>query len=137
MWYFLLKRAHSAPARVYAHLFVLFGVIPLISVLLVSCGASTTAQLAYPKPTTTPTPTPMLIPPPTPTPTQLPQQVPVILDLRPASMSFVGHLDCPISHGDYVCQARVIAPTGNPGPLHWSSFVNFANNVVFDPGSGT
>jgi hypothetical protein len=61
----------------------------------------------------------------------------VILDLQPASMSFVGHLDCPISNGAYACHARVLSRASNPGPLNWTAFVNFANNVTFSPGNGT
>jgi hypothetical protein len=61
----------------------------------------------------------------------------VILDLQPASMSFVGHLDCPISNGAYVCHARVLSRASNPGSLNWTAFVNFASNVTFSPGSGT
>jgi len=75
-------------------------------------------------------------PTPAPAPTQ-PPQGPVILDLQPASMSFVGHLDCRISEGVYVCVARVFSRASNPGPLNWTAFVNFANDVTFSPGSGT
>lgn len=140
MWHFPLERARPAPPLSCAHLFVLFGVMLLISALLVSCGDSTTAQSLHPKPTATPTPTLVPAPTPTPTPTPIPTQPPqgpVILDLPPASMSFVGHLDCPISNGAYVCHARVFSRASNPGPLNWTSFVNFANNVTFSPGHGT
>lgn len=169
MWYFSPQRAHFAHARLYTHLFVLSGVLLMISVFLISCGSPTTAQSVQPTPTVkptptlapTPTPTPTPVPPtptptprPTPTPTPVPtprpvptqapviskqpvQQGPVILDLRPASMSFVGHLDCPVSNGAYVCQALVLSRAGNPGPLHWTAFVNFASNVSFSPGGGT
>ena len=51
-------------------------------------------------PTPKPTPKPTVVPTPQPTlqqhhnPTQPPAPAPAILDLRPSSMSFVGHLDC-------------------------------------------
>ena len=149
MWHLsiLMKRARSTLVHSRVHLFVLLSVMLLISALLVSCGSSTTSLSVHPTPTTVPTrvPTPMLTPTrvptsmPTPTlaPTQPPAQGPVILDLQPASMSFVGHLDCPISHGAYVCHARVLSRASNPGSLNWTSFVNFATNVTFSPGSGT
>ncbi len=157
MWHFPLKRARSAPALSCARLFTLFGVMLLISALLVACGGSTTAQSARPKPTATatatptPSPTPTIAPTPTPVPTQppAPTQPPpppppgpppvsnsAILDLTPASMSFVGHLDCQNTGAAYVCHARVFSRASNPGSLQWTSFVNFANNVTFSPGSG-
>jgi hypothetical protein len=148
MWHFLLRRARSAPAQSRAPLFLSLGVTLLLGLLLAACGESVTTQLP-PQPTAVttarPTPTPPLQPTPTPVPTptlapvptQTLPQGPVILDLQPASMSFVGHLDCPISNGDYVCHARVLARASNPGNLTWTSFVNFANNVLFSPGSGT
>ena len=153
MWHNPLKRARSAPVHSSARLFVLFGVMLLISALLVSCGTPTPAQSARPKPTATATPTPSPTPTVAPTPTPVPTQPPAptqpppppgppppsnaaILDLQPASMSFVGHLDCPVSNGAFVCHARVISPASNPGSLRWTSFVNFANNVTFSPGSG-
>lgn len=149
MWHFPLKRKGFACAREHASLFVLFGVMFLVSALLVSCGGPAPVQSVHPIPTTTPTPTPTptLVPTPTPTPSptptrtpvpkKRPPQGPVILDLQPASMSFVGHLDCPISHGTYVCHARVLSRASNPGPLAWTAFVNFANDVTFRPGNGT
>lgn len=142
MWCFLLKRTHSTPACSRTRLFALFGALLLSSALLASCGSAATAQSAHlkptPKPTLAPTPKPTPIPAPPPPPVQPPPpQGPVILDLRPASMSFVGHLDCPISNGAYVCEALVISNASNPGPLNWTAFVNFASNVTFSPGGGT
>ena len=145
MWHNPLKRVRSAPAHSHARIFVLFGVMLLISALLVSCGTPTPAQTAKPKPTATatatPSPTPSPVPTQPPAPTQPPPGPPpvsnaAILDLQPASMSFVGHLDCPVSNGAFVCHARVTSRAGNPGSLQWTSFVNFANNVTFSPGSG-
>jgi hypothetical protein len=57
--------------------------------------------------------------------------------LQPASMSFVGHLDCPVSNGAFVCHARVLSRASNLGPLNWASFVNFATDVTFSPSGGT
>src|SRR5689334_13219255 len=58
---------------------------------------------ATPKPTSTPTPRPTPVITPTPQPTQPPVSMPPILDLRPSSMSFVGHLDCTNRNGTYIC----------------------------------
>lgn len=125
-----------------------------IGCLLVACGASTTgAQTTTsgnqatptPTPTFTPTPTPTFTPTPTPTPkpkpkpTQPPpppQSAPATLDLQPASMSFVGHLDCNKSNGAYVCTARVLSRSSNQSNLHWTSFTNVPGNIVFSPASG-
>ncbi|HEX7735223.1 MAG TPA: hypothetical protein VF458_10170, partial [Ktedonobacteraceae bacterium] len=86
-----------------------------------------------PTPTPTPTATPV---PPTPTPTPAPSQgAPAVLDLRPASMSFVGHLDCP-GKTAYVCTARVISGSGNQSNLHWHTFTNIPGHIVFSPASG-
>lgn len=119
-----------------------------VSSILVACG-STTAQststsgnastpTSTPSPTPTPTftPTPKPKPKPTPIPpTPAPQGAPAILDLQPASMSIVGHLDCK-STTVYVCQARVISRSSNQSNLHWSAFTNVPGNISFSPVSG-
>jgi hypothetical protein len=89
----------------------------LVTCTLVSCGSSTTSATSVPSPTSThivlstprpfpsstPKPTAILTPVPTATPAPvlpatptpvIAQGAPAILDLRPSSMSIVGHLDC-------------------------------------------
>jgi hypothetical protein len=85
-------------------------------------------------PTATPTPKPTPISTPTPQPTQ-PTSAPAILDLRPLSMSFVGHLDCQ-KNGTFVCLARVLSRSSNQSNLHWSAFTNVPGNISFSPVSG-
>ena len=106
--------------------------------------ASTAAVKSTPSPTPThvivPTPKPSLTqapaPKPTPTPTPIPVQgAPAILDLRPSSMSIVGHLDCQ-KNGAFVCFARVLSGSSNQSKLNWSSFTNVPGNIVFSPSSG-
>src|SRR5947209_510623 len=106
----------------------------ILVVVLASCGStgSTTPVQAkqptptptptlVPTPSPTPTPKPKPTPPPSPTPTPVPQPVvtptpapasPPILDVRPSSMSLVGHLDC-TNNGAYVCLARVLSSSSN------------------------
>ncbi len=126
---------------------------------------TTTAQSTSPQqptptltPTTVPTPTPTLAPTPTPTPkptpTPAPQApaivptsppsvptsppltgAPAILDLRPLSMSIVGHLDCQ-RNGAYICFARVLSRPNAQSNLHWFSFTNVPGNITFSPASG-
>ncbi len=133
--------------------------IAFISSMLASCGTSATSATIQSRPTPTPThiitptptstptprPTPTHVPTPTPQPT-LPAQVPTptptpvsaspaVLDLRPASMSIVGHLDCN-RNGVFVCFARVISGTSNQSNLHWVAFTNVPGHIVFSPSSG-
>jgi hypothetical protein len=131
---------------------VLFLVI-LVSILA-SCGATATGQTSQtapiPSPTLAPTPTSQATrvasptPPPRPTakptpvtqPTQPPPAPqPPILDLRPLSMSFVGHLDCN-NKGAFVCLARVISEPSAQSNLHWFAFTNVPGHIVFSPSSG-
>src|SRR5579863_1209081 len=110
-------------------------------------------------PTFVPTPTlaPTATPTPKPTPTSAPQQAPAIvpttplpvptspppaltgapaiLDLRPLSMSIVGHLDCQ-SNGAYICFARVLSRPNAQSNLHWFAFTNVPGNITFSPSSG-
>ena len=126
-------------------------VVVILMTVLASCGSSTTGNIApvKPVPTQAPTPavvpthvpTPTITPKPTPIPTQAPQPTqqppaaPAILDLRPLSMSFVGHLDCQ-KQGAFVCLARVISGPNNQSDLHWSAFTNVPGNIGFSPVSG-
>ncbi len=102
-------------------------------------AAATTAPTPTPIPTVAPTPT--LTPlPPTPTPTAAPQPnlpapAPAILDLRPLSMSIVGHLDCQ-RNGAFICLARVISRPSAQNNLHWFAFTNVPGHIVFRPSSG-
>ena len=136
--------------------------LTLLVLVLASCGStgSTTpvqAKQATPAPTPTfvptplptPTPKPKPTPSPTPTPTPVPQPVvtpqpppptpvpssPPILDVRPSSMSLVGHLDCK-NNGAYVCLALVLSRSSNQGNLNWTAFTNVPGNVAFSPASG-
>jgi hypothetical protein len=129
---------------------ILFCVVILMTILA-SCGSTTTGNVTAvkpvptqaPTPTVVPThvPTPTVTPKPTPAPTEAPQPTqqppaaPAILDLRPLSMSFVGHLDCQ-KKGGFVCLARVISGPNNQSDLHWSAFTNVPGNIGFSPVSG-
>jgi hypothetical protein len=126
-------------------------VLSILTIALASCGSATelttrtptaTPTLA-PSPTAIPThvPTPIFTPKPTPVatqapqPTQQPAAAPAILDLRPLSMSFVGHLDCQ-KNGEFVCLARVLSSSNNQSDLHWFAFTNVPGNIGFSPASG-
>ena len=92
-----------------------------------------------PKPTPTPTPTPVPPPPPTQPPAPPPPPPPpgpAILDVAPASMSIVGHLDCSKNATTYFCQAAVISGSGNQSSLSWTAFANIGG-VGFSPAAGT
>jgi hypothetical protein len=91
-----------------------------------------------PSPAATPTPTPTATPSPTPTATPQPTSppaAPAILDVRPSSMSFVGHLDCQHS-GHYVCVAEVLSSSNNQSNLPWKAYTNVPGQIVFSPASG-
>jgi hypothetical protein len=124
--------------------------IAFVSSMLAACGASATAVKSTPTPTPahvivpTPKPGPTQAPTPQPTPTQVPeptptpmpvQGAPAILDLRPSSMSIVGHLDCQ-KNGTFVCFARVLSSSSNQSDLHWTAFTNVPGGVAFSPASG-
>ena len=135
--------------------------LTILVIVLASCGstASTTpvqAKQSTPTatptlvPTPSPTATPKPKPTPTPTPTPAPQPVvtpqptspppvpasPPILDVRPSSMSLVGHLDCNNNGAAYSCLARVLSRSSNQGNLNWTTFTNVPGNIVFSPASG-
>jgi hypothetical protein len=120
----------------------------LLCCMLVACGSSgsapqtstrnvvtttvVTTTIPSPTPTALPTPSPT----PKPTPTPLPQRTaPAILDLQPASMSLIGHLDCKRT-SVYVCTARVLSRASNSSNLHWVAFTNIAGHITFSPVSG-
>lgn len=130
--------------------------IAFVSSMLAACGASATAVKSTPTPTPTHViaPTPTFTPTPKPSPTQAPtskptpthvpeptptpmpvQGAPAILDLRPSSMSIVGHLDCQ-KNGTFVCFARVLSSSSNQSDLHWTTFTNVPGSVAFSPASG-
>lgn len=136
--------------------------IVFIASMLAACGSTSTTAGLSPKPTSTSavlaTPTPHPSPTPTPKPEQVPtptpapkpalsqapvpaptsapaQGAPAILDLRPASMSIVGHLDCQKS-GAYICFARVLSRASNQSNLSWSASTNVPGRISFSPASG-
>ena len=130
--------------------------IAFVGSVLPACGSSTTAVKSTPSPTPThiltlvpsptftPTPKPSpthvatsqptqaQVPPPTSTPVQ---GAPAVLDVRPTSMSIVGHLDCQ-KNGTYVCFARVLSRSSNQSNLHWMAFTNVPGAIAFSPASG-
>jgi len=123
---------------------VMFACLALISSLLAACGSSATAVQSRPSPAPThiirPTPSPVVTPTPVakPVPIRTPapvQGAPAILDLRPLSMSLVGHLDCQ-KNGAFVCLARVLSGSNNQSNLHWTAFTNVPGHIVFSPSSG-
>ena len=136
---------------------IVFCLAMLVSLMLASCGSAATAQTnpltPTPTPTFTPTPTPSPTPTPLPTPTPRPSPTPVpvpthqptvapqptpppaappILDVRPSSMSIVGHLDCQ-RNGAYVCFARVLSRADAQTNLNWFAYTNVPGNIVFSP----
>lgn len=128
----------------------LLGVASL-AMLLAACGGTAQGQrqqarsggVATPTATLAPTPTvapaPSATPKPTPTAVPQPTQPPLappILDVRPSSMSIVGHLDCTRTTV-YVCQAAVIAEASNQRSLRWSAATSVpGGHIGFSPASG-
>jgi hypothetical protein len=121
--------------------------LALFIFVLASCGSVTVGQTTTitPVPTlaSSPTAIPTHVPTskPTPKPTVAPQPTspppilaPAILDLRPLSMSIVGHLDCQ-KNGKFTCFARVLSRSSNQSNLHWSAFTNVPGNIGFSPAS--
>jgi hypothetical protein len=110
---------------------------------LAACGTVSNGQPAAhaakapPTPTLAPTPTPVptVAPPPTvpPTPALSPS---AILDVRPSSMSIVGHLDCSQSGASYTCMAEVLSESSNQGSLSWFASTTIPGNIAFHPASG-
>jgi hypothetical protein len=62
--------------------------------------------------------------------------MPPILDLRPLSMSFVGHLDCTKKNGTYTCLAIVADRSTATVNLNWVAFTNVPGHIVFSPSGG-
>ena len=133
---------------------VLVTCIAIVAIVLASCGSTASAgqtNQASPTPTMTAVPTltpttaPALTPTSTPKPTSTPQPVvtpqptqppaPAILDVRPSSMSIVGHLDCNRA-STYVCFARVLSRADAQSNLHWVASTNVPGNIGFSPASG-
>ena len=133
---------------------VLVTFIAIVAIVLASCASTASAgqtNQASPVPTitvvpsNTPTTAPALTPTSTPKPTTTPQatvtpqptqqSAPAILDVRPSSMSIVGHLDCNRA-SSYVCLARVLSRPDAQSDLHWVAFTNVPGNIGFSPSSG-
>lgn len=146
--------AHISHKRIQMNTVSVMFCLLLITSVLASCGSAaagqasqvTPTQAASPTavPTLAPTPTATHTPTPTPTPkpkpTAQPTQPPVvtsppILDLRPSSMSIVGHLDC--NRGQtFICFARVLSRVDAQRTLNWFAFTNVPGHIVFSPASG-
>ncbi|MEO8970956.1 MAG: hypothetical protein ABI406_05055 [Ktedonobacteraceae bacterium] len=112
---------------------------PTAIVTLTPTPTTVPTRVPTPKPTPVPTPKPTVAPPPPPPqPTQPPPApAPAVLDLRPSSMSFVGHLDCSQSNGDYVCLARVLSEANAQSNLNWFAYTNVPGGISFSPVRGT
>jgi hypothetical protein len=110
----------------------------LLASALAACGTSSSATQTGVTPTATPTLAPTLAPTAPPTATSQPNpplSSTAILDVRPSSMSIVGHLDC-TKGSAYSCAARVLARSSNTGSLRWSTSTTVPGKVVFSPASG-
>jgi hypothetical protein len=116
------------------------GQVPKVSVTPTSTLAPTPTAVPTraptPKPTVAPTPKPTVAPPLQPT-QPPPPPAPAVLDLRPSSMSFVGHLDCSVNNGEYVCLARVLSEANAQSNLNWFAYTNIPGGVTFSPERGT
>jgi hypothetical protein len=155
-----LARLHHMQTAARQNVIMTMLCIAFIASLLSACGSTSTtatysptptptsAALATQTPIPTPTPKPKQVPTATPTPkpaiaqapiptaTPMPAQgAPAILDLRPESMSIVGHLDCQ-KNGAYICFARVLSRASNQSNLNWSASTNVPGQISFSPASG-
>ena len=127
---------------------VLVTFIAIVAIVLASCGSPAAGRTnqASPVPTitvvpsNTPTTAPALTPTSTPKPTTSPQATvtptqpaaPAILDVRPSSMSIVGHLDCNRA-SNYVCLARVLSRADAQSDLHtWSLLFPGTGQYAYD-----
>jgi len=117
---------HATPTAVPTH-------APTVTATPVTPTVTATAK---PTPTSTPQPTPVATQAPQPTTPPQPVSMPPILDLRPSSMSFVGHLDCTNKNGTYTCPAIVTDRASATSDLHWTGFTNVPGHIVFSPSGG-
>jgi hypothetical protein len=151
-----IRNQYSWRAKLTKSMLVILFLSIVVSILA-ACGAATAATGQTPKasvtstltlaptptavPTRAPTPKPTVAPTPKPTvapqPTQRPPAAPAVLDLRPSSMSFVGHLDCSVNNGEYVCLARVLSEANAQSNLNWFAYTNIPGGVSFSPQRGT
>ncbi len=151
MWHLKLQgpvthHLQSRRGRSTSSIVILLCLVLFISVLA-SCGSTTAGQTTSKTQTTplvsstTAPPTSTQISTPSPTPTVASQATPTsppppaVLDLQPASMSFLGHRDCP-ANGTFVCYARVVSGSANQSELNWSAYTNVPGKIVFSPSSG-
>ena len=127
------------------HRFIVRSAVALLSALLLTsvmaaCGTISSSARTGATPTVTPAPTDTVTPAPPAPATATPQPRPplsstAILDVRPSSMSLVGHLDC-TTGAAYSCAARVLARSGNNGSLRWTTSTTVPGAVTFSPASG-
>ena len=132
MWAVIIRRFAVRSAV------VLLSALLLVSALA-ACGATSPIARTGATPTATMA-TPTNTPAPTAPSTATPQPKPplsstAILDVRPSSMSLVGHLDC-TKGAAYSCAARVLARSSNSGSLRWSTSTTVPGAVTFSPASG-
>jgi hypothetical protein len=118
------------------------GALSLCALLLFSalaaCGTASRAAVSPATPTASPTLAPTASPTLAPTATTQPSpplSTTAILDVRPSSMSLVGHLDCTKGVA-YTCAARVLARSSNQGSLRWTASTNVPGQIGFSPSSG-
>lgn len=111
--------------------------VPTPTATLVPTPTAVPTRAPTPKPTPKPTVAPAPQPTQPPPATRPPAPAPAVLDLRPSSMSFVGHLDCSQSNGDYVCLARVLSEANAQSNLNWLAYTNVPGGVSFSPVRGT
>ncbi len=95
----------------------------------------TATPIPHPKPTHEATRVYVKAQPTSPPPVTQPSSAPAILDLQPASMSIVGHLDCKKTT-TFTCFARVLSRSDNQSALNWSAFTNVPGGITFSPASG-
>ena len=161
MWHLKFREPLARPFSSVEHskrnnIVLVFCSLVIAVIALASCGSAATGQTQHGTPTTVPTsaatpitpivtvtPTPASTPHPTPVATQAPQptatqpvSMPPILDLRPSSMSFVGHLDCTSKNGTYTCLAKVTDRASATSDLHWTAFTNVPGHIDFSPSGG-
>lgn len=164
MRHLLIREGEGSPTQVArklrARVMVALLGVTLLAIALAACGGTaqgrpqqartgatptstptptlTPSATPAPSPTTAPTSSPTPQPQPAPTAVPAPPQPPLapILDVRPSSMSIVGHLDCTRTTA-YVCQAAVIAEASNQRALRWVASTSVpGGHIGFSPASG-